>query len=255
MLAHPAIGLLDDTNEGDVLKNLTAEMLSNVLIDVLVGSGDTLEQIENLTNSMMVDNLLNAIDNDQLKFRLQQVLATARNIGNAQEKLVMWFDTGLNRAQELFKRRMQFFSLVVGAALALLLNVDTLYVGEALWNDPVLRQATAQTAIVTAEESAVTGETDQLEQSIEMAQQTMNSLLDLRLPVGWYVESLDPNSADPAQQIKLHDTRNLWNLLPAGNGDWFGLLLQKLVGLALTTIAVMQGAPFWFDLLRRATGR
>ena len=51
------------------------------------------------------------------------------------------------------------------------------------------------------------------------------------------------------------DTRNLWNMLPGNNESWFGLLLQKLLGLVLTTLAVMQGAPFWFDLLKRVSGR
>jgi hypothetical protein len=168
--------------------------------------------------------------------------------------LTKWFDAGLNRAQELFKRRLALFSFIAGALLALTLNVDTLYVGEALWNDPVLRQATAQAAATAAESTTVPTESDQLQQSIAAAENTVNDLLDLRLPIGWYFESLDTESTDPNLQVQLRDTRNLWNILPAGNSKWFGLLLQKIIGLALTAIAVMQGAPFWFDLLRRATG-
>ena len=66
---------------------------------------------------------------------------------------------------------------------------------------------------------------------------------------------VDEAGADLSVLDPLRDTRNLWNVLPGGNPGWFGLLVEKLVGLLLTTIAVMQGAPFWFDLLRRATGR
>ena len=51
------------------------------------------------------------------------------------------------------------------------------------------------------------------------------------------------------------DTRNVWNLVPGNNPAWLTLLFSKIVGLIVTTIAVMQGAPFWFDLLRRATGK
>jgi hypothetical protein len=32
-----------------------------------------------------------------------------------------------------------------------------------------------------------------------------------------------------------------------------GLWVLKIFGIALTTIAVAQGAPFWFDLIRKLT--
>jgi hypothetical protein len=44
--------------------------------------------------------------------------------------------------------------------------------------------------------------------------------------------------------------RNLWNFTQI-NGNWFGLLIQKIVGILASTIAASQGAPFWFDLLNR----
>jgi hypothetical protein len=45
--------------------------------------------------------------------------------------------------------------------------------------------------------------------------------------------------------------RNLWLLLPGNSPDWFGSILRKLIGFAVTVIAIGQGAPFWFDLIRR----
>lgn len=45
--------------------------------------------------------------------------------------------------------------------------------------------------------------------------------------------------------------RNLWLLLPGNSPDGFGLLLRKIIGFAVTVIAIGQGAPFWFDLIRR----
>ncbi len=45
--------------------------------------------------------------------------------------------------------------------------------------------------------------------------------------------------------------RNLWLLLPGNSPDWFGSIIRKLIGFAVTVIAIGQGAPFWFDLIRR----
>ncbi len=40
-----------------------------------------------------------------------------------------------------------------------------------------------------------------------------------------------------------------WNMFPETDWAWF----QKIAGLGLTTLAVMLGAPFWYDLLRNLT--
>jgi hypothetical protein len=43
--------------------------------------------------------------------------------------------------------------------------------------------------------------------------------------------------------------------VPGNSPYWLQLWLEKIGGLILTTVAVMQGAPFWFDLLKRLTTR
>lgn len=77
-------------------------------------------------------------------------------------------------------------------------------------------------------------------------------LLSLRLPIGWEhqpVEGGCPQSEiipDPCS-----NGRNTWLLMPGNNPSWFGFILAKLAGWALTVLAIAQGAPFWFDLLNR----
>ncbi len=248
---HPAIGLAD-INENDAIKRITAEKLADVLVDLLAGNGETLEQLENLTNSPLVNRVLDAIDNPDLRARLEQVLMAARSLPDVRLKLIDWFDGTLNRAGELYKRRMAFFSLVAGALLAVLLNVDTIYIGQSLWDDPVLRQTTVDAASVAIEQidpNAPLPETPG--EDITTASRTFNTLMELRLPMGWYVQDLSGTSPESPLW---GDSRNLWNFWPANNAEWLSLLVTKIIGIALTTLAVMQGAPFWFDLLRRAGG-
>jgi hypothetical protein len=56
---------------------------------------------------------------------------------------------------------------------------------------------------------------------------------------------------DQPPPIECSSMRNIWLLGPSNNPDWFGLLIKKLIGIAATVIAIGQGAPFWFDLIRR----
>ncbi len=56
--------------------------------------------------------------------------------------------------------------------------------------------------------------------------------------------------AQPASLPQLMNTIGQFNLgwgkLPQDVGGW----LQKIIGLAITTLAVSLGAPFWFDVLK-----
>ncbi len=254
MLAHPALRSL---LQGDMVKQINPDKLAELLVDNLAGSGERLELLERLSNTDLVQQLLVLVEDAGLKQQLAQVLKTARSLADARIKLQEWFNVGLSRVSELYTRRMHFFSFVVGALLALVLNVDAIYLARSLWNDPVLRLATAEAAVQAAEQvDPDAALSEDLFDSVREAQETMDQFLTLRLPVGWYYQSLVDG---PVVQVgtlnPLHDTRNLWNLWFANNPRWLALLIEKIAGLLITTIAVMQGAPFWFDLLRKATGR
>jgi hypothetical protein len=80
---------------------------------------------------------------------------------------------------------------------------------------------------------------------------SIESILALRLPIGWHFTEVDGNTQSILGSNPLTDSRNAWNLLPGNSPEWFGLLFRKIIGIILTTIAVSQGAPFWFDLMNR----
>ena len=194
-----------------------------------------------------------------LKTALEAVISASTSLKDAQDKLAGWYDSAMERASRLYQVEMQRFSLVIGFILALMLNVDTLYMGRILWEDPALRTVVAATAISTApqlENTANQTTQEQLEElqgdmdaSVAAAEDTLRRLLDLRLPIGWQI-----STPSEVEMLTTGDNaRNLWYYWPGNNPNWLGLILQKLIGLGLTTIAVAQGAPFWFDLLQRLT--
>ena len=226
------------------------------------------------------------VDNPVLKKALETLLASAQSIEEAQDKLEFWFNNRMDQLSEMYKKNIQYMSLIIGVLLAVLLNVDSLFVANTLWNDPALREALVQTAqaqlesgelenSVTQSQEAlqqaqnnaestpeptmpVTGEVDntQTPSDTEQVQDSIQDLLALRLPIGWEFTALAGGCEPTVLGNPCDDSRNLWNLGPANNAAWFGILIRKLVGWAITVIAISQGAPFWFDLLNRiARGR
>jgi len=117
----------------------------------------------------------------------------------------------------------------------------------------------AQSVVSVANSEQATAKTvESVTQAVVQAQTTLNVISGLNLPLGWRFVSLEGVSRDVSTEGFFNDTGNLWNLFPliGSNPYWFSLLMTKLVGLAVTIIAISQGAPFWFDVLNRvARGR
>ncbi|MCS6835473.1 MAG: hypothetical protein NZ750_05585 [Anaerolineae bacterium] len=106
---------------------------------------------------------------------------------------------------------------------------------------------------VASSEQATIKTVETVTQAIAQAQTTLNVISGLNLPLGWRFVSLEGVPRDVSTEGFFNDTGNIWNLLPliGSNPYWFSLLMTKLVGLAVTIIAISQGAPFWFDILNR----
>ena len=69
--------------------------------------------------------------------------------GNAQAfrtEAEQWFDQAMQRLSGWYKRRTQVWLWIVGFAFAVLLDVDSIRIANALWQDPTLRQVVADQA-------------------------------------------------------------------------------------------------------------
>lgn len=230
----------------------------------------TLELVNYQTSDLTL--LLNGvaqIENPAFREAIKVILTTAKGLDDARQKLENWFNDGMNRASELYKRQIQYWSLFFALILALLFNVDALYLGQTLWQDPDLRRQVVTTAKRIDPALAVdpkvesqslralpdgTGtDLDGLGDGASDIGTTVQKILDLQLPLGWEYTEITPDMITLAQELGLPDprnnTRNVWNLM---RGD-LGLIIQKLLGILAATIAAAQGAPFWFDLLNRLT--
>lgn len=203
------------------------------------------------------------IKNPYFREAMLTVLSTSNTLEQAKEKLKQWFNDGMDRVSDQFTSHMRWVSLTVGLLIAVVLNVDALYIARTLWNDPALRTGVAAVAaaadlealqqeLTDAQEAAASDETglEEIAESAEEARQTLQILLDLRLPLGWNGDNLTGNPNDP----RIGDARYFWNYNPANYEHWLGLWILKIIGLLGTAIATAQGAPFWFGILRQLSG-
>jgi hypothetical protein len=260
-----------------------------------------LEEVENslgrlpVRNGQMIPLLegIRKIKEPAFQSAITTVLITAQDLDDARAKLQAWFNDGMDRISDLYKRRIQYISLGVGLILAIVMNVDTLQIARSFWEDPALRTAVATTAKrnisqlenqisqqqitptppqpeslpelpnTEAESAQQRAEADvsaqaAVQQSSQQVSDTVQQLLDLQLPIGWEFTPITNELIATSQLAGLPDPRgnlrNVWNFIPGNSSDWLSNLFRKLVGIIVTTIAVAQGAPFWFDLLRRLSG-
>jgi hypothetical protein len=143
------------------------------------------------------------------------------------KRLEAWYDQSMDRVSGWYKRRVQVFLAVIGLIAASLLNIDSIHIADALWSQASVRSAVvAKATNVAAQEKAPT------QGSLADTAKDLNSLNAIGLPIGW--------------QFKKGDARDL----PHTRSAW----AAKIAGILITTLALLLGAPFWFDLLSQVAG-
>ncbi len=171
-----------------------------------------------------------------------------------------WYNNSMDRLNGAFKRRTYWVSLLIGLLLAVLSNTDSITLAQQLWKEPRMRDALAQQA-----------QTVVLNNPAGVEQINPNTLLTgwqaqvelTSLPVGWLGSPVDAALLDMAG--------GRCSLSPALLQDMYGLRwgnrcyplvntpdlhdhlawALKAAGLFLTALATGQGAPFWFDVLKK----
>ena len=161
--------------------------------------------------------------NPQLQQLLDGMIHRAR--GDADEikrELATWFDNGMDRVGGVYKRYTQVFSVAIALVLAVVLNINSITIAKALWVQPTLvANIKAANAAPSAEE--------------------VLTMVDKTLPAGWPAGYFKKLAKDAGGKDVVVCYGFPW--------DW----LVAIAGWLITAIAVLFGAPFWFDALQRIT--
>lgn len=165
----------------------------------------------------------------QLARALETLLLDVQSVGNqiqnadqalaqARKRTEAWFDDAMERLSGSYKRRAQYSAIVIGMIIAIGTNADSLAIANALWTQPLVREA-----IVTQAEQLELPE-DPNNVAPELHLENLSTLQSLSLPIGWAKENI-----------------------PTDFNGWF----LKAGGILLSGAAAAQGAPFWFEILRK----
>jgi hypothetical protein len=157
-----------------------------------------------------------------------------------QQEIEKWFDSAMNSASAIYKKKAKIAGIMIALAIALMFNVDTIYIIHCLYQDQTL----SSTINPIAEQivSSHTQEFSCLQDTINEAAKSncLTAVMDdvnsiffdnfFDFPIGW-------NLSDPFG--KQFTPLNLQNVI------------KVITGWSLTAFAITMGAPFWFDLLRQ----
>jgi hypothetical protein len=204
-----------------------------------------------------VESLINGTE--EFSIKSETFLATTR------KNVEQWFDNGMERLTGWYKRRAQALAFVIGIVCAIVLNVDSLQLANQLWRDPIIRQAVVDQATMFATQNPQGVSAVDAQQFADLQMQ----INQLNIPVGWVGNSIpvDANGAlllgdgsqklctfFPKSSVEMFGVRIGNECYPVINSPTFndpaGILL-KLIGLFISGVAAAQGAPFWFDILKR----
>lgn len=161
---------------------------------------------------------------ESLLFGVEEYVTKAESeLAAGHKKVEEWFDSSMDRLNGWYKRWSQKIAFIIGLILAISLNIDSIHIAQVLWRNPAARQESAayvQTYMEKMAEDSVPLDTTDL-------QNIKKEIQEVNYPIGW-------------GQVNIEDNTNIWQF-------WF----IKVFGWLITAGAAMQGAPFWFDTLKK----
>jgi hypothetical protein len=147
-----------------------------------------------------------------------------------QKEIEIWFDQSMQRASGVYKRNARGVAILLGTAIAIAANADSIHIVNRLSKDSMLRSTVNLYAKQLVEKNANT-KLDNLTNLTKVQNQVDRALDNVALPFGWS----EQNRLEIDAQGKL--------LFPA--------LIAKLFGWILSGIAISMGAGFWFEALNK----
>jgi hypothetical protein len=184
-----------------------------------------------------------------LKPSLQALVKDAGDdVSRFRTSLEKWYDDHMDRVSGWYKRHVAKITLVFGAIVVLLLNLNALTIGRTLYTENAVSAAVstvaAKVTFCPANESQ--------EECLAKLEGQLSAAAAAGLPIGWGTVR---DCTQPNAQCNWLDQRGIFSR--HGNSGW--QLVVVLIGFLIMIVALVPGAQFWFGLLSklgtlRATG-
>jgi len=163
-------------------------------------------------------------------------------------KVENWYDSSMDRITGTLKKKYSRpFTIIVAISVALLLNADSISISKYLYSNPDARAKLAAQAYTAAKDSISKYEI-RLNQ-VKAAPETLANMEEIKNEMKTSLENINDAKAALEGNVPLGWNGKVFNDIDGHISGW--LILSKIVGLAGTVLAIMMGAPFWFDMLNK----
>ncbi|HVG12970.1 MAG TPA: hypothetical protein VM843_08195 [Flavisolibacter sp.] len=177
------------------------------------------------------------------------------------QKIEHWYDSNAERLTGRLKRRWASpLTLLMAVCMTIALNADTVAIGSYLYDHKEVSRQLASKALTTYERYEERVERLRGDSGTNMAPADLRALEQARLqlksdvdsmqavlpkgfPVGWEGERW----TDPAL-AKMSFGARIWS-----SGFWDEVLGRHGAGWLATVLAILLGAPFWFDMMNKVS--
>lgn len=160
------------------------------------------------------------------------------------DRLEKWFNTNADRLTGTFKRTKALpLTIIIAVIMVISLNMDSIEISKYLYNNQAATKELATTALNSLQnyqaqmdtllkKDSITNATNattipDLKAKTLQLKKDLDSLHALNLPIGW-----------KASNVKNVET-------------FINYFVKHLAGWLATILAIMMGAPFWFDILNK----
>ena len=206
------------------------------VIDVIKQSDDLPEKIDDIKDQIRKNEL---IKGDAEKWLLGMIDKSYGSLDKLYDNLEEAYNNAMDRVSGWYVRKVKRSILILSIITSVLLNIDTVDIVKSLWQNKENAKAFSSLVASSMENVSknedgfmITDDDGKVLYSVDNNEgKNISNVLkitnDFPIPYGWNKQSLDF----------------------FGQPKWILALLSKLVGWAITALAIFLGAPFWFDLL------
>jgi len=176
-----------------------------------------------------------------LKSSLQALIKNAEgDVSRFRTAVERWYDDHMDRVSGWYKLNAAKITLVAGAILIVLLNINALTIGRTLYTESAVSAAVS--TVAARGTNCPAGQDPQA--CLAKLQAQLSAAAAAGLPVGWGTVR---DCVAPGARCNWMDQRGLFSR----HGHSFWQLVLVLAGFLIMIIAIVPGAQFWFGLLSR----
>jgi hypothetical protein len=196
------------------------------------------------------------------------------DINKFRTAIEQWYDDHMDRVSGWYKRHTAWITFVAGGILVLLLNINAITIGRALYSDSATRTAvsTAAAAGNPCPAASASASPPSQQDCLASLEKSVSNLAQAGLPLGWAVvpacvTSSSGTSGSAASKSGTSGSAasksgtaqascgllERYGITTPGDNPWWQVFLAVL-GFLATIAALAPGAQFWFGLVVKLNG-